>query len=170
MKSICKIRFIWLAVLVWLGMLLYLSFQTGEGTAETSGRLAVLVSSILSTLGIETSYAVLHGILRTAAHIVVFLIFGGLLEAAVSKTIKATIRKPGRFEKIEMAERIWKVHGLPAVMLICVGIAILSEVLKIYIPGRHLDWPEVGLNIAGAWLGCSGMYVVEWLCEKRKRA
>jgi len=108
-------------------------------------------------LGMETSYAAIHGMLRTLAHIAVFLVFGALLEAAVIETTKAA------------AGAVWKIHRLLIVMLACAVVAVLSEVLKIYIPGRHLDWPEAGLNVIGAWLGCGGMYAVERLCEVRKR-
>jgi len=164
MKHIHKTCLLWSTVFVWLGTLLFLSFQPGEGTAETSGRLATMVFRMLSALGLETSYAVIHGMLRTVAHIVVFLIFGGLLEAAITETMKVAGRAVGKVEK----HAVWKMHGLLIKMLICAGIAILSEVFKIYVPGRHLDWPEVGLNVVGACLGCGGMYVVEWLYKKRR--
>lgn len=132
MKSIRKIRLIWLAVFAWLGTLLFLSFQTGEGTAATSGRLAVMVSRILSTLGLEASYAMIHGMLRTATHIVVFLIFGGLLEAAVIETMKVTGDKNDRVEKAGIAAGVlWKARGLLIVLLAGAVVAALSEVFKV---------------------------------------
>jgi len=99
------------------------------------------------------------------------LILGCLLEAAVTESMKMTVGKSGRVRKIKETDRIlWKACGLLTIISISAGIAILSEVLKIYIPGRHLDWPEVGLNLVCAWLGCGGMCIVEKLSARRKHA
>jgi len=72
MKLFSKFYLVWLSVFVWFGTLLYLSFQTDEGTVKTSSRLATVVYGILFVLGIELSYSMIHGMRRTTAHIVVF--------------------------------------------------------------------------------------------------
>ena len=38
-------------------------------------------------------------------------------------------------------------------MRLCVFIAVLAEVGKLAVPGRHLTWSEAGLNVIGAVVG-----------------
>jgi len=55
------------------------------------------------------------------------------------------------------------------VIAVCGAIAVLDEVKKLLIVGRHLSWPEAGLNVLGV---CAGVAIAAGLCRlvRRKRA
>jgi VanZ family protein len=70
--------------------------------------------------------------LRTAAHFFCFAVLGALLLAALL----------GTFRKLRGA--VGWAAGL------CAGIGVLDEVKKAFVPGRHLSWPEAGINVISA--------------------
>lgn len=51
-------------------------------------------------------------------------------------------------------------------LLICTVISIIPEIVKLWIPGRHLQWDEVLLNIIGAY---GGVFMIAMGMKKRKR-
>lgn len=138
MKRTKRIEIIlWMAVVLWLLLVLFFSFQNGSGTAKTSGTAAKIICSILLRCGIDVDYSVLHPLLRTTAHFFVFFVFGILLEGAI---LSGSHRR----------NRIWQ--GVSCIA-VCTAICIVPEVIKQWIPGRHLQWDEALLNVLGAYLG-----------------
>lgn len=137
---------LWTAVVLWLLLALFLSFQNGNSTAETSGTIAKIICSILLGCGINVDYSVLHSILRTSAHFFVFCVFGILQESAILC---------GSHEKNRIRQGIFCIA-------VCTAICIAPEVIKRWIPGRHLQWDEALLNVLGAY---AGMIVV---CATKK--
>lgn len=129
----------WLSILLWcltagwLILALFLSSQTG---AET-GNLSMSISSFIGkALGLaESTTPTINTVIRKAAHIVVYLILSSFAAAAAIIT----------FTKHRFAW-LWP---LPP----CVLIAILDEVRKAAIPGRHCSWGEAGLNVLGCVVG-----------------
>ena len=139
---------LWAAVVAWTMLALFLTLQNGTGTAAASNRIAREVHRMLTGCGIIVQYSKLHQALRTAAHIIVFGVFGMLLEAA----ILSSLQHPGVLKAC-----------IPT-LLACTAISIVPEVLKLWVPGRHLQWDEVLLNVIGAYIGVLGVYVV-WQCR-----
>lgn len=128
---------LWSAVILWLLLALFLSFQNGNSTAETSGTIAKIICSILLGCGINVDYSILHPTLRTSAHFFVFCVFGILLESAFMS---------GSHEKNRIRQGIFCIA-------VCTAICITPEVIKRWIPGRHLQWGEALLNVLGAYVG-----------------
>ena len=89
-------------------------------------------------------------LLRIMAHFVGFLILGGVVSITAQMT--------------------WPNQRYNAVMVVvlCSVIAVLDEVKKIFISGRHLSWPEAGLNVLGIICGVSLSLVILWLAERRE--
>lgn len=141
---------LWAAVIAWTMLALFLTFQNGADTAQTSGKIAKEIYRILGRCGIVVEYAKLHQTLRIIAHLVLFCIFGMLLEAAII----VSSCHPSMLKSC-----------FPA-LLICTVISIIPEVVKLWIPGRHLQWDEVLLNIIGAYGGVS---MIALGMKKRKR-
>lgn len=131
-----KIISLTLSVL-WLLLILFLSFQTGEQTGELSGGMAQWLVDCLNRMGISVGYARLHALMRLAAHFLLLFVFGILLAWTF---------------------RVWKAVGTRAVfflLLTVTAVAVLAEVGKLWIPGRHLHWDEVPLNLLGGWCGAA---------------
>ena len=135
---------LWAAVVAWTILALFLTLQNGTGTAAASNRIAREVHRVLTGFGIIVQYSKLHQALRIAAHFIVFGVFGVLLEAAIlTSSQHANILRT----------------CIPA-LLVCTAISIVPEVLKLWVPGRHLQWDEVLLNVIGAYGGVLGVYMV----------
>ena len=93
-------------------------------------------------------------LLRTLAHFGGFFVLGALAYSA------ARLTWPG-------VGRI----GL-YVFLACGAMAMLDEVKKVFIPGRHLSWSEAGLNALGALCGVLvvwGIFRLAGRCKAKAR-
>ena len=135
---------LWTAVAVWTMLALFLTLQNGIDTAKTSNKIAREVYHLLVRCGIAVRYSKLHQVLRIGAQFALFCIFGILLEAA----ILASSQRPSIFKSC-----------IPT-LLICTAISIIPEVIKPWIPGRHLQWNEVLLNIIGSYAGVQGTFTI----------
>lgn len=133
---------LWLAASAWLALCFALSWQTGEETAGTSWKLADLLLRMLAPLGIKPDADAFHRALRTAAHFGMFLIAGTLFEAAFTTSVN-------------MAKKAF-LYAL----ILCWFSAAACEIGKLWIPGRHLEWDELGLNLFGALCGILSLHLV----------
>jgi VanZ family protein len=132
----------------WLLLLFWLSSQDGQSTAQTSMGFTTFVAWLFSIS--PSMLSRLDHLLRSAAHFAGFFILSGLAYMA------ARVTWPGR------------THAASAVLAICIGFAVLDEVVKILIPGRHLSWPEVGLNVLGIFCGALLSRGILWLAVRWK--
>ena len=139
---------LWSAVVAWIALALCLTLQNGTETATTSGMIANAVHQMLMWCGIKVQYSELHQALRVSAHFIVFGVLGVLFEAA----ILASARHKGRFKSIFMP------------LLISMVLAVIPEVMKLWIPGCHLQWNEVLFNAIGAYGGVLLTYGL-WKCR-----
>lgn len=130
---------LWSAVIVWLLTCLYLSWQTGEETAGLSWRIAQFLLELLNRIGLKPDAQQFHTGLRLFAHFGIFFITGFLVSGALEVSLSQRARRN-------------PVPFLIAVML-CSLVAILAEVGKLGIPGRHLTWSEAALNVVGIICG-----------------
>lgn len=135
---------LWIAVIAWMMIVLFLTLQNGANTARTSNKIAKEAYQILVRYGINVEYTELHQVLRIAAHFFVFCVFGVLVGFAVL----ASSKQAGVFGTC-----------IP-ILFICTAMSIMPEVMKVWIPGRHLQWDEVVLNVIGAYVGVFGAYVI----------
>ena len=134
------------AALGWLAVCLFLSWQTGAKTVGLSWRIARWLHGILQDFGISWGLTSLHRRLRLLAHVGIFFVEGFLAAAAVGAS---HTRRKGL--------------GMALTALFVAGAAVLAEVCKINIPGRHLQWDETGLDVlggvAGVLLAAAGLWI-----------
>ncbi len=138
-KLFCII--LWIATIFWLILCFYLSWQTGEATGKLSQKLSQFLIDLLNRVGVTPDPQQFHASLRLFAHFGVFFVTGVLLACAVAATFPQSNR----------------IVLLSVSTVLCAIIAVLSEVGKLNVPGRHLTWSEAGLNIIGAVCGIACM-------------
>ena len=144
-KLFCTI--LWAAAVFWLILCFYLSWQTGEATGKLSQKLSKFLIDILARVGITPDPHQFHANLRLFAHFGVFFVTGILLACAMA----ATFPQSNRLVLFSIST------------VLCAIIAVLSEVGKLNIPGRHLTWSEAGLNVLGAVCGIVAVIVIRAL-------
>lgn len=130
----------WILTMLWFGIVFFLSSQTGEETRSLSQRLAVFLGNFFNVS--EADLPVFHSNLRTAAHIIVYFILSMLAYASSRLSFPKT-----RFSWVYVVGT-------------CSLFAVLDEVRKAYIPGRHCSYPEAGLNILGVVAGVLSVALV----------
>ena len=113
-----------LLTVLWFFFMTYLSHQDGEHTGRASRELAERLRFL------DADIDDLNGKLRRAAHIVVF--------AVLTLLLGLTLR----------------LGGLPLGWLLMAAVwSYVDEATKPWIQGRHFSWFDVGLNLAGTFLG-----------------
>lgn len=154
MEALTKTRRIiqivlWVLAIASLATTLFLSSQTGEETAGLSHRIANFLGQLfgLTTSGIT----ILHSLLRTAAHIVLYFITTVFSCAAVYATFPH-----------HRTAWIWP-------MPVCSIIGIIDEIRKASIPGRHCSLGEAGLNVLGCVLGMLLILLIRHIIIKRQK-
>lgn len=143
-----RIYFPFLPAILWLGIIFFLSGQTGEQTAS----LSLSIARWLARFFPGASEAGLHMWLRKLAHIGVYFVEGALLFPA----LRRTLRSAGK--------------GFTATLVLCALIAAADEAHKALIPGRHCSWDEAGLNVLGSFLGAGAVLIAGALRSRRKTA
>ena len=116
----------------------FLSHQGGADTDETSMFLTVRVCRLLEYFGINpASEEQVNMILRSSAHVVIFLILTTML--CISFML---LKKQHHFR-------------IPAWVgaIFCVFCAWADEATKIFVDGRHFSVFDVGLNLVGCGVG-----------------
>jgi VanZ family protein len=126
-----------------------MSSQNGTQTAQTSLPLSRFVIWLLGLPGTALKPVDRH--LRTLAHFAGFFVLGG------AAYVSARVTWPGRRRRVA-----W-------IIALCGAAAVLDEVKKIFITGRHLSWPEAGLNLLGLLCGVMLAYAAQKGAAGRKR-
>ena len=147
---------LWCLALCWMALCFYLSWQTGEETVGVSLWVAKLLLRLLEKMNIRPNPATFHTNLRTLAHWGAFFAAGGLFGGALAVSLWGRKR--------------WLMWTFLGGMLICTLSAGASEIIKLWIPGRHLQWEELGLNVVGALCGVLPACLIGWLATGKKRA
>lgn len=129
----------WAVSILWMSFCLFLSWQPGEDTVKLSGSVAKTVRRIIYLFGVEIDLNNLHAWLRKAAHPAVFFVSGVLFFCSFVRSLKHR-------------RRASLLASLLAAAL-CSTCAVVAEMGKVWIPGRHLHWDEVLLNVAGVVFG-----------------
>ena len=142
---------LWAATALWMGLCLFLSWQPGEETTTLSGEIAQAVHRVIRLFGFEVDITIIHSLLRKLAHPAVFFVAGVLLCWATTRSLP---------------------RGLHRTALACLiaalavsALAVLAEAGKLWIPGRHLQWDETLLDVAGAVCGS----VVAWVISRLRK-
>lgn len=152
MKRKFKQTVLIILLLLWISLILYLSFQTGTNTANTSMEVTKCILKLF--LGEDIPQDVLfrwHMTFRLWAHPIIFCFFSVLAMGVA-------------FSYIEKRGTCVLFAALSGVML-----AVFTEVGKWNIPGRHCDIKEMGLNVIGVLVGIILMFVVQLVSKKTNR-
>ena len=175
-KCVFRRLFWWTLACLWCAMAIYLSRQTGEQTTQLGLFVTDLTEKVLVRLGAIVPGSVLdalerflpdtvvtlmrggqvrtvymHLVLRKAAHVGVYCGLGFLLMRAWAASMNARGHN-----------QLWAV--LPAGLLGGI-VAVLDEMQKAYIPGRHCDWAEAQLNIAALAAGLLAGLLFGLVCQ-----
>ena len=129
---------LWSTFVIWSCLCLFLSWQSGEETVGLSEKIALFAIRILSSFGLKIEFSAFHTFLRACAHFAIFFVAGILCGCSF------------RYSFVGRA-RIERVSPIISAS-ICVILAAAAEVIKIWIPGRHLEW-DILLNILGSVCG-----------------
>lgn len=125
-----------LLLILWVVLILFLSFQNGKDTANTSfGFTHALLKFFLKKEPDYNMLLVWDGRFRLWAHFVIFLIYG-IFSVLVIK---------GYGIRLNRACLTGFLSGI--------FFAVVSETGKLMIEGRHCDFCEMRLNIMGVLLG-----------------
>lgn len=139
-------------LLTWIALLLHLSFENGTATAKTSYDFTKAVLHFFFGDDVSWQMIVLwDGRFRLAAHFVIFFLYE-ILGIAVLKTYDLPY------------SLAWVLGGLSGIFF-----AVITEVGKLQIAGRHCDLQEMGLNIAGVFLGMMVMLAVDRVVKRKHR-
>jgi VanZ family protein len=150
-----KTKTLWAASVLWMCFCLFLSWQPGEDTVSLSEAMAQTIQRVVHLFGVEIDLNTLHAWLRKAAHVVTFFISGSLFFCSFVRSLK---RRP----------RASLLSFLFAAAL-CSICAVAAEVGKIWIPGRHLQWDETLLNVAGVVCGAGIAELTRKLLHVKRR-
>lgn len=136
-------------LLTWIALLLRLSFETGTATAKTSYDFTKRVLQFLSEKVDWQAIVLWDRRFRVAAHFVTFFLYE-ILGISVLKSYKLP------------SLAVWIIGGFSGIFF-----AVVTEVGKLQIAGRHCDLPEMGLNLAGVFLGLVLMQAADRLLKKK---
>lgn len=54
-------------------------------------------------------------------------------------------------------------------ILTCIFVSFADQVIKIYVPGRHFDWMDLGFDAIGYVIGLCGMWVLELIVFAKRK-
>jgi len=131
-------------LLLWTLLFAFLTLQDGSDTVSTGLGFANWLKSVFA---LPQDAETLHLLLRKAAHLICM--------AGESLLLYLTLR----------AGRIPVGKSACISLACCLVLAVLSEAVKIPIPGRHFSWRDSGLNALGAVAGAAAGLV----CSARRR-
>ena len=143
---------LWGVAVLWAVLCVFLSWQQGEDTSQLSGRIAYAAKRVIDLLGIEIDLNTLNMWLRRYAHVVVFFVLGILLCAALQRIMS---RSP-----------YLSIRSYAVTVAACAAWAVIAEVGKIWVPGRHLQWDETMLDIVGVICGAAIAELVALLSRR----
>lgn len=142
------------ATAAWIGICLFLSWQTGEETGKLSLTIARWILRGLAWVGISPEEAQFHTTLRLLAHFGVFFVAGILFEGTTEALLRVV--RGGGWVRLALGTAV-------------TAVALFADVPKAWIPGRHLTWSESALNAAGAFTGFVVMLVIwKLVCTNKK--
>ena len=130
-------RTLWLAVLVWMGVIFSLSQQTGEQSGKlSSGVTEVIVQTVEKVVPtVHIDRISFHAFMRKNAHFAAFFMLGTLTSVALhdGKRTRNTA--------------LWQALAL------CAAYAAGDEVHQLFIPGRGGQITDVLIDTAGSAFG-----------------
>ncbi|MBP2075844.1 VanZ family protein [Oceanobacillus polygoni] len=143
----------WAAVILWMGLIFYLSHQPAAASSELSSGVTEIVLRIIEKVvpNEDLDVSSIHHLIRKNAHFFIYFFLGMLVLHAL-RTSKDT-----RYQTIGLA------------LLFCVLYAISDEIHQLFIPGRGAQVKDVLIDSAGAGVGIVGYLVLSRLINPARR-
>ncbi len=143
----------WILVILWMGLIFYLSHQPAAESSELSTGITEVIIQTIEKLApnVELDIRNLNHIVRKNAHFFAYLVLGVMVINALR------------------ASGVRGYNSIGLALLICVLYAISDEVHQIFIPGRSGEVRDVLIDSAGASVGILVYMVVGRLVGKSKR-
>lgn len=131
----------WLMVILWMGLIFYLSHQPATESDQLSGGVVDLVIQTFERVLplIHLDWPGFHHIVRKSAHLIAYLILGILVLHALRQV------------------KLLSWHSVIGALIICVCYAISDEIHQLFIPGRSGEVKDVLIDSVGAIIGV-GLY------------
>ena len=125
----------WMLVAGWMGLIFYLSHQTGEGSGSLSGSITERIIAFLRLDNVDIDF--LHFLVRKGAHLFSYFVLGILLVNA----FRMSGMVAGKYYYLSLA--------------ICVIYAMTDELHQLLVPGRSGQVRDVLIDSVGALIGIS---------------
>lgn len=130
----------WIAVIIWMGVIFYLSHQPGTESSNLSSGITDFVIQTIDTLlpFISVDEALFHHLIRKSAHFTAYFLLGLLVNHAI---------------RLPYGKR------LVTALVICILFATSDEVHQLFIVGRSGEVRDVLIDSTGAATGI-GVYML----------
>ena len=123
----------WMLVAGWMGLIFYLSHQTGEGSGSLSGSITERIIAFLRLDNVDIDF--LHFLVRKGAHLFSYFVLGILLVNA----FRMSGMVAGKYYYLSLA--------------ICVIYGMTDELHQLLVPGRSGQVRDVLIDSVGALIG-----------------
>lgn len=140
----------WLAVILWMGLIFYLSHQPASVSSEISSGLLTYIMDFIEnrTPFVMADNETVHYFFRKGAHFSAYFMLGILSLIALEKNYPHPMKA-----------------GIGA-FLICVLYAMSDEVHQLFIPGRSGEVKDVLIDGTGSFVGISVYLLVNRLVRR----
>ncbi|MBB6446703.1 VanZ family protein [Bacillus benzoevorans] len=142
----------WIAVIVWLGVIFYLSSQPATESNELSKGITEYIVKIVEMVHPEADLNINNSNIREYAHFFAYLVLGIL--------VKVILKVIG----------IRGIRGMGLAILLCVLCAVSDEIHQIFSPGRGIQLKDVIVDSIGACIGIILVFVLGWVVKRVKLA
>ncbi len=150
MKNKKQIR-VWLPVVLWMGVIFWLSAQTGDDSGNMSGFIADIIHKFIPGEALADS---LEFLVRKAAHLTEYLVLGLLLHRAV---------------RISTRTKAWSwLYSAGTAELIGIFYAVSDEFHQSFVPGRSPQIIDVLIDSSGVLAGVL-IYGLVCFCLRKKK-
>lgn len=140
----------WLPVVIWMGLIFYLSHQPAEQSSElSSGFMDILLHILFAIFPADGDFPYLHFFIRKAAHFFAYFLLGVFVIYAVRRSVKQLLR------------------STYITLIICILYAISDEVHQLFIPGRSGEIRDVMIDSLGAICGLFTFILIHKLTKTR---
>jgi|SRR5690625_4615422 len=142
--------FAWLLVIIWMGVIFYLSHQPATASSTLSSGITEIIIRTLKTIApfMDLELHAFHHFIRKGAHFFAYFMLGFLVIHA-----------------LEMRH----VKGMALALAISVLYAISDEVHQLFIPGRSGEVRDVLIDSAGAVVGIISYRIIWKVMRKREQ-
>jgi VanZ family protein len=143
----------WIAVILWMSLIFYLSHQPAAKSSELSSNVTEVIINTIETVApqVKIEKGDLHHIVRKNAHFLYYLVLGIL---AVNALRISGVRG---------------YRGILLALLICILYAISDEIHQIFVPGRSGEIRDIIIDSSGSGTGILAYLIVSQIIEKVNR-